>query len=183
VSGLRLVPLRCPKCQAGLASAPGTVVLLCPNCGSGFEVMEDGALPPVSVSFARYREGAEEFHPFWTFEARLRLAKRESDRPAAAAKGLAALFGEKGALRFYCAAFPADLEAKGQWSLHLTLEQPDLQAVETRKELAPVAFSQSEARELASDLFVTSELALPDTVRALDFELDLSDPRLVAIAL
>jgi hypothetical protein len=183
MSALRLVPLRCAKCQGRVSAPAGTAVLLCADCGAGFEVMEDGSLVPVAVSFALYTAGSERFYPFWTFEARLRLTARESDRRGAASGGLAERFRERGSLRFYCAAFPSDLEEKGKWSLHLTLEQPDLRPAGARKELGTVAFSQAEARELASDLFVTSELQLPDTVRSLDFQLDLTDPRIVAIAL
>jgi hypothetical protein len=183
VSGLRLVPLRCTRCQGRVSTAPGSAVLLCLDCGAGLEVTEDGSLAPVEVAFARYAAGSESFLPFWTFAARLALATRESTRGGAPAGGLAARFREKGALRFYCAAFPRDLEEKGKWSLRLTLEQPELAPAPPQKELGAVAFSQAEARALASDLFVTSELALPDTVRALEFELALSDPRVIAIAI
>jgi hypothetical protein len=183
MSGLRLVPLQCAGCHGRLAAAAGAVFLLCPDCGAGFEVMDDGTLATIPVSFARYGAEAGRSYPFWTFEARLRLTARTSDRPAAATGGLFARFQERGALRFYCAAYAGDFESNGRWSLHLTMEQPTLAPAAPPKDLEPVAFSQADARRLASDLFVTSELALPDTVRALVFELDLTDPRLAAIAL
>jgi hypothetical protein len=183
VSTLRLVPLRCLKCQGNVSAAPGSAVLLCRDCGTGLEVREDGALAPIAVSFARYAAGSEAFFPFWTFQARLRLTRRDAAGGGASGGGLAARFREKEVLRFYCAAFPRDLEDKGRWSLHLTLEQPSLAPAPTPKELPAVTVTQADAREIASDLFVTSELQLPDTVRALEFELDLSDPQVVAIAL
>jgi hypothetical protein len=181
VSGLRLVPLRCAKCSGALTASGAAAVLLCGACGAGFEVHEDGTLAPIAVSFARYAPASEQFHPFWTFEARLRLRARESNR--ARSDGLASRFQERGSLRFYCAAFASDIENKGKWSLHLTSEQPALQPISPQKDVAPIAFSQAEARLLASDLFVTSELQLPDMVRVLDFDLELKDPRLVVIAL
>ena len=184
MSGLRLVPLRCAACQGGsLSATPGASVLLCADCGAGFEVMEDGHLVPVPVSFARLTSDSNRFQPFWTFDARLRLRARESNQGTAAAGGLAARFRERGSLRFYCAAFASDVESKGPVSLRLTLDQPLLVAAERQRALEGIVFSQAEARRLASDLFVTSELQLPDTVRTLDFELELADPRVVAIAL
>jgi hypothetical protein len=78
---------------------------------------------------------------------------------------------------------PGAPQGDDKWSLRLTLEQPALFPAEAQKELGTVAFSEAEARLLASDVFVTSELQLPDTVRTLDFALDLSDPRLMAIGL
>jgi hypothetical protein len=181
VSGLRLVPLRCAKCSGPLTASGAAAVLLCSACGAGFEVREDGTLAPVAVSFARYAPASEQFFPFWTFEARLRLRARESGWPGF--EGLASLFQERGSLRLYCAAFAADIEDKGKWSLHLTREQPALEPIPPQKDVAPIAFSEAEARLLASDLFVTSELQLRDTVRVLDFDLDLKDPRLVVVAL
>jgi hypothetical protein len=183
MSGLRLVPLQCATCAGRLSGATGTAVLLCAGCGAGFEVMDDGALAGVSVSFARYTKDSNSFYPFWTFDAHLRLRARDSNRPSGEGGGLATRFQELGSLRFYCAAFLDDIEKKGGWSLHLTLNQPVLQAADSQKELGAVAFSQAEARLLASDLFVTSELTLPDIVRALRFELELADPRVVGIAL
>lgn len=183
VSGLRLVPLRCGNCEGRLTASTGATVLLCAECGAGFEVMEDGGLAPVPVSFARYDKDSDRFYPFWVFDARLRLGGRDSDRPSAGQGGLAARFRERDSLRFYCAAFVADVRERWAWSLRLTLEQPELQAAQRQKSLEGFVFSQAEARLFASDLFVTSELRLPDTVRALAFELDLLEPRVIAIAL
>ncbi|SRR5713101_903156 len=183
MTGLRLIPLRCAACQGRLSAPTGAAVLVCAECGAGFEVMPDGSLVPVSVSFARYAKQSERFYPFWTFEARLRLTARESNHPPSASGGLGARFRERGSLRLYCAAFPGDIEGNGKWSLHLTGEQPELTPVPPPKDLEPIAFSQAEARLLASDLFVTSELQLPDTVRTLEFQLELADPRIVAMTL
>ncbi len=157
--------------------------LLCADCGAGFEVMDDGLLAAVPVSFCRYTPEATRFYPFWTFDARLRLTARGSNRPADAAGGLAARFQGRESLRIFSAAYAGDVADKGRWSLHLTMEQPELAGAGPQKEIEPVTFSQADARRLASDLFVTSELALPDTVRQLEFQLDLANPRMLAIAL
>lgn len=183
MTGLRLVPLRCASCRGRLAGGASAVFLLCADCGAGFEVTDEGALSPVPVAFARYTAGAARFFPFWTFEARLRLDARASNRPPAAEGGLAARFAGRESLTFFTAAYEGDVADKGRWSLHLTMEQPDLAAAEAPKEIEAVVFSQADARLLASDLFVTSELQLQDTVRQLAFELVLANPRMTAIAL
>ncbi len=181
--GLRLVPLKCCRCEGALTASPGAVVVLCGECGAGFEVMPDGELRPVPVSFARYARSSDAFYPFWVFDARIRLGARESDRPASAAGGLAARFRALGSLRLYCAAFMGELEKGWPWSLKLSIEQPELQEAARQKTLDGLALSEADARLLAADIFVTGELRLPDAVRALEFDLELRRPRVVSIAL
>ena len=119
----------------------------------------------------------------WESEPRPSRLLRRARAPRAAEGGLAARFAGRESLTFFTAAYEGDVADQGRWSLHLTMEQPDLAAAEAPKEIEPVVFSQADARLLASDLFVTSELQLEDTVRQLDFELALANPRMTAIAL
>ena len=183
MSGLRLMPLKCQSCERPLVFAPGVVVVHCLDCGAGFEVGPGGALCPVAVSFARYNPNSSAFYPFWVFDARIRLAARESKRPSEAAGGLAARFEQLGLVQLYCAAFTGELEQGWPWSLTLSLEQPDLAPAPRQKALDGLALSQDDARLLARDIVVTGELRLPDTVRRLEFDLDLQNPRVAAIAL
>ena len=185
--GLQLVPLRCPGCGSSLDGGSDGVLLYCRGCGGGYELSTDDALEPVPVSFAVYTASSRTFHPFWVFDASLTLGAREAQRsltqrltrPA----GLTRLFEERGALSFYCAAWPSDLDAERSWSLHLTREQPQLAPAERQPRIEGLALSQADARAVAEHVFLASEIEQADVVRDLEYALRLTNPRLIAIAL
>jgi hypothetical protein len=179
MSGVKLLPLRCPGCGGALRGESSAAFLYCPGCGAGHVVAEDGSLVAMSVSFAAYDASRTRFYPFWTFTARLALRSREGGSP----RGLSALFAQRGAIRFYCAAYSGDFEAKARWSLHLTREQPELSAASRQPSIEGLVFTPDEARKIAEDVFLESEIELGDIVRNLAYSLDLGDPRLVVIAL
>jgi hypothetical protein len=146
---------------------------LCPDCGGGFEFRPDGTLGSVPVSFARLA-GGDHFYPFWVFDAQ--LGSRAPGR-------LGALFQERGTLQLYCAGFPDDAKAKWAWSLRLTMTQPKLAAAPRQKTIGGLRVPQVDARILAADLLLTSAVPLADPSRPLDLDLDLSNPRVLAVTL
>ena len=187
--GVTLTPLRCPACEGGLHCSEAAGFLLCRECAAGFELGDDDALVPVPVSFACYRPGASAFYPFWTWLAILDVGTREGKRSLvqqvtfSRPLGLSLLFEERGSLRIYCAGFLEDLERGDSWSLRLTVEQPELLPAPRRREVRGMAFSSRDARAIADDVFLTSEISQGDTVRSLEYALHLDDPQLVVIGL
>jgi hypothetical protein len=185
--GVQLVLLRCPGCGSALDGGSDGLFLYCRACGRGYELSADEALEPVPVAFAIYTPGSREFHPFWVFDASLRLGAREAQRSLrqrlTRPGGLMRLFEERGSLTFYCAGSPSDLDAERSWSLHLTREQPQLAPAERQPQVGGLALSQGDARVVAEHLFLVSEIEQADVVRDLEYTLELTNPRVLVVGL
>lgn len=183
-TSIRLVSLRCGKCEQPLNGDRNSLFLYCPACGSGFEIIEHQELQPTPVYFARKNQATGEFLPFWAFDATLELGKRDAKGGFfSSPKGLIRMFEERRALRFYVGAFQKDLEAKDPVGLELTYEQPELEYLHPQKALPVVDLSQEDARKVADYLLITSEIEQKDTLRTLQYKLNLQNPMLVAVAI
>ena len=183
-SEIQLVALKCTQCGEPLSAKQRNVVLYCCGCGSGFEVLRQQPLSKVNVYFARLNRTATEFHSFWAFDATLAGVKREAKggffkNP----KGLISLFEERPTLRFYISAELKDLSEKDPLGLQLTRDQPELEFLHPGKEFPSLEISQEDARKIAEFLLITSEAGQKDSLRRLDYQLQLNNPMLMAIAL
>src|SRR3990172_6786675 len=101
-TGIQLVPLKCRNCGSALNAETQSLLLFCFACGAGYDTGQD--LQPVHVYFAH--PDAPVYFPFWAFDAQLHLKEREAKKALfGKPKGLAALFSERGTIRFYAPAF------------------------------------------------------------------------------
>jgi hypothetical protein len=183
-SDIQLISLKCLKCGQPLPAATNTLVLYCAGCGSAFEVSQRQQPSAVQVYFARYSKNASQFQCFWAFNATLGIAKREAKGGFfKAPKGLMRLFEERQGLRFYVSADLKDLASKDPLGLQLTRDQPQLEFLHYQSILPNVEISQEDAKKIADYLLVTSEAGQSDTLRSLEYQLQLTDPMLIAIAL
>jgi hypothetical protein len=183
-SNIQLVSLRCEKCSQPLSGNAKSLFLYCPECGAGYEIVNQQQLQSTPVYFAREKKNNVDFLPFWAFDATLQLGKREGKGGFfSSPKGLIHLFEERQTLRFYIPAFTRDLNEKDPAALRLTYEQPELEFLHPQKSLPFVEISQEDARKVADYLLISSEIEQKDTLRSLQYQLNLQNPMLIAIAL
>jgi hypothetical protein len=177
--GIQLVTLTCRKCGSVLSTQNEAVFFYCASCGSGFELDEQEQFTEVPIYFALYKPDAQNFLPFWTFDAQLQL--HNLDTSGKSQRGFIRLFQERGSIRFYVAAFDRDAESNKPYSLFFTYEQPQLEFIERRDRIDGVVFSQTDARALADYYFLTSEIEQKDMLRDIKYELTLQNPYLMVI--
>jgi hypothetical protein len=182
-SEIRLISLKCTKCSQPLDASMDTVVLYCSGCGSAYEVLQDQT-SSVPVYFARYGKEASAFRSFWAFNATLSGIKREAKGGFfKSPKGLMHRFEERQGLRFYVSAERNDLNSEDPLALQLTRDQPELEFLQFQQVLPRVEISQEDARKIADFLLITSEAKQGDTLRRLEYQLNLTEAMLIAIAL
>ncbi len=190
-SGIQLVALTCLKCGSKLNARSGAVFLYCAECGSGFEINDKdviatevattNALSPIPVYFARLRKEAQEFIPFWAFDAKLEIGDLQVDG-SQKQRGFIQLFRERGALRLYVAAYAGDLEQENPRSQQLTFDQPQFEFLQKQKAVQGIVISQRDARKIADYLFLMSEIERKDMLRNLSYNLQLENPSMFLIA-
>src|SRR3989304_6531166 len=170
-SGIQLVLLRCPTCSNNMSGAAESVFLYCNGCGAGFEITPEDEWKPVKVYFARTHKEAKTFFSFWAYDARLDLKQRETKKSfwGGDSKGLIEAFEQRGTIRFYVSAYLADVGLKESHALQLTFQQPELEYLQRQSQLPGVAVTDQDARKLADDLFLTSEIEQKDMLRSLSY--------------
>ena len=183
-SEIQLVALKCTQCGEPLTAKLRDIVLYCKGCGSGYEVHRQQPLSKVNVYFARLNRNAQEFHCFWAFDGTLVDSKREAKggffkNP----KGLMTLFEQRPILRLYVSAELRDLSTNDPLGLQLTRDQPELEFLHPQAELPRPEISQEDARKIADFLLITSEAGQKDSLRSLEYKLQLNNPMLMALAL
>jgi hypothetical protein len=159
--------------------------LFCSNCTSGFELDDKEEMSKVPVYFGRTRPDAGQYLPFWAFDARLEIQNREARSGVTSffnsPKGIARLFEERGAIRFYASAFMADLDQERPRALELTLNQPELEFIHPLPNVEGVEMNQQDARKVADYLFLLSEMEQRDTLRSLKYDLELRNAALILV--
>jgi len=179
MSRIRLVPLQCPGCNHPLAAGVGEHLLAtCDDCGTTCEVVR-GVPMPRERTIYRPRSGSPtEFVPFWRFETRVEVRRRE-------AAGMGQLFkdlfkpgqdGWQAELSFFVPALDVSLGAFQLLSLKMLRRGKDiLEPWEPAPALPihPTAMSMDEASRTLEFILLTIEAHQPDMLVHLDFSVDI----------
>lgn len=179
MSRIRLVPLQCPGCNHPLAAGVGEHLLAtCDDCGTTCEVVW-GVPMPRERTIYRPRSGSPtEFVPFWRFDTRVDIRRRE-------AAGMGQLFKDlfrpgqdegQAEIRFFVPALEVGLEAFQSLSLKMLRRGKDiLELWEPAPALPihPTAMSMDEASRTLEFILLTIEAHQPDMLVQLDFSVDI----------
>ena len=186
-AGFALVPLDCPSCGAPLAAEADDVVFYCTACRSGFRHQPDAprSLAPVEVGFVLAPTvPATGWVPFWLLPARLEIVRR--DATAGLITGLWNLLagdGERGTVdepAFLVPAFHTPIEGLVRLVLRYTEARPQL-GERLGERLTGGALEPEDAGTLAHYALITAEAEKSDTLRDLDYRLELGTPRLLGV--
>ena len=74
---MKLIALRCPSCNNALAPGDDDLVIACEQCGAGVAIDDDG-LHPIELRFAVSGTPAAQYQPWWAFEGRVQLNRRDT---------------------------------------------------------------------------------------------------------
>ena len=184
--GFELVPLDCPACGAPLAAEADDVVFYCTACRSGFrhEPRAPRALAPVEVGFVLApTTPAAGWLPFWLLPARLEIVRRDASGGLLA--GLLGLLSGGGGEApadpaFLIPAFELPIERLVDVAVRYTTERPNF-GERLGERLTGGVHGPEDAAKLAHYALITVEAEKRDTLRDLDYRLELGAPRLLGV--
>jgi len=179
VTGIRLVPLQCPRCSRPLSAGEGEHLLAtCDECGTTCEVVGGIPLPRERTIYRPRSASPTEYVPFWRFDTRVDIYLRE-------ATGMGQLFNDLFNLRqgdgkaeacFLVPAFEVNMEAFKNLSLKmLKLGKDRLQPWERAPALPTrcTVLSMDEASRTLEFILLTIEANKSDMMVSLGMRVDI----------
>ena len=175
---MKLLALRCPACGNALAPNDDDLVIACSQCGAASAITEEG-LHSIEV---RYAVGAaEQRRPWWVFEGRVQLMRRET-QGGNRREEAQAFWSEPRS--FYVPAWELSLQSLKSNGLEMLRKQPQLQAGQrpAQVKLSPVVISAEDARRMLEFLVLSLEAARADWLKTIDFKVEVGEPVLWALS-
>lgn len=180
---MKLIALRCPSCNNSLTPGDDDLVIACEHCGAGIAIDDEG-LHPIELRFASSAAaaaGAAQWQPWWVFESRVQIDRREAQ--SGNRREEAVKFWSQ-PRSFYVPAWELSLQALRRDGLDMLKKQPQLQtgARPTQLHLAPVVVSAEDARRMLEFLVLTLEAGRDDWLKNIDFKIEMGEPVLWALS-
>jgi hypothetical protein len=177
---MKLIALRCPACNNALAPGDDDLVIACEQCGAGVAIDDDG-LHPIELRVATSEATATQYQPWWVFEGRVQLNRRETQSGNRRDEALKFWSQPRS---FFVPAWELSLQALKQDGLDMLKKQPQLQvgAKPAQLRLAPVVVSAEDARRMLEFLVLTLEAGRDDWLKNIDFKIDVGEPVLWALS-
>lgn len=181
---MKLLALRCPKCDYGLVPAAPDIVTVCPNCRSAVR-LEEGDLSLVEPHYAApLQKSTVEWVPFWGFEGHVHIISRESQNRQVSLDARRSAQGSQDfwarASRFFIPAWDLEITQASQLARELLEAQPGFRRIDrpASGSFQPVVTTPEDARKLLELVVVTVEARRRDWMRYLDFTMEMGEPAL-----
>jgi hypothetical protein len=180
---MKLIPLRCPQCQAPLTPGNEDLVTVCQNCQTivaislnGPQKMKLRFAVPAGTSAA-----VGQWLPYWVFQGRVNITRRETQGGRSEDKNVQALWGSP--RRFYAPAWDTALAQAQSIGSRMTERQPEFQFVDqpASLQLVPAVVTPGDSRKLLEFVVLAIEAGRKDWLKKLVFDLELGEPELWAI--
>lgn len=179
----KLIALKCAKCDSGLTVEVNDNVVYCSSCGSGFEII-DGKLVPIEINFAKpliSGQGEMVYKPFWLLKTNLKILSRDSS-----GGWLSNIFGgnsnkTEGEVLFYVPAFWMTIDSVKNIGGTYTQRNPVASPQKYNVKMTGVNFSKDDARKLAEFIFLSIEAEKSDTLRNIQYEMDVKSAEMLGI--
>lgn len=180
---MKLVLLRCPTCSEPLKPDNDDVVLACTNCHTPSAVSVNGAAKmPVQFGIpADFKARSDRWMPFWVFDGRAKIIRRETQGGRSQTKDMAQLWGAE--RRFYVPAWELGLHVAQDIGSRMVQRQPSFVEIDRPAEahLHTVLVTPKDAKNLLEFIVLAIEARRKDWLRDLQFELEVGEPKLWAL--
>lgn len=175
---MKLLLLRCPKCNQALSPGQDDRVIQCPNCHEAVSLDEDGLrlLPVQYVTPIQPRP--EAWLPFWVYRGEVTIQVRETQGGHSAQDEARAFWAKT---RFvYIPAWSCELAEARVLATELLKKQPLLMAVSAPEgaTFPPVALAPEDGRKLVDLVIVSIEAGRRDWMEKLKYDLRLDSEAL-----
>ncbi|NPA74695.1 MAG: hypothetical protein GXO25_01265 [Euryarchaeota archaeon] len=173
--GIKLVPLKCPKCGSVVKGSGKDMVFRCENCGE-FIYAPTGATIPGKIYDFEVDSKDKAYMPFFTYLTKVQIYREE-------VKGLLAQHGKSGEWLSYIPAW-AELPAEEIVRIGklLTSNPPDRpHEIDSFRGVSalPVGITIEEGEKLAEFLFLSYEVEMRGTLQRIDYSFEASFRELV----
>lgn len=175
---MKLLLLRCPRCNHALSPGLYDQVVQCPNCRAAVTISEDSlALLPAQYA-APAVPNPPAWLPFWVYLGRVTIVQRKTQGGRSAERDARAFWGQP--RRVYIPAWAYELIEARDLVRTLLEDQPVLEAVTPPEDAAfePVVVTPADARKLLELVIVSLEAQRNDWMETLSFDLQLEDEAL-----
>jgi hypothetical protein len=175
---MKLLLLRCPKCNHALSPGQDDQVVQCPNCRAAVAVNEGGlALLPAQYA-APTVPNPPVWLPFWVYRGRVTITERKTQGGRSAEKDAQAFWAQP--RRVYIPAWACELVEARELVQELLEKQPFMEAVIPPDGAAfePATMTPTDARKLLELVVVSIEAQRNDWMETLNFDLRLESEAL-----
>ena len=175
---MKLLLLRCPRCNHALAPNQADRVIQCPNCRVAVALNEGGLVLLAAQYAAPAAPQPAAWLPFWVYRGRVTIKERKTQGGRSAEKEAQEFWAQP--RRVYVPAWSGELlEARDLvWSL--LEKQPFLEAIIPPEGAAfePAVITSEDAHKLLELVIVSLEANRKDWMEKLDFDLRLESEAL-----
>ncbi|CUS04916.2 conserved protein of unknown function [Candidatus Promineifilum breve] len=175
---MKLLLLRCPKCNQALSPGQDDQIIQCPNCRAAVAVSEGGlALLAAQYAAPTVAQPAS-WLPFWVYRGRVTIKQRRTQGGRSAEKDAQAFWAQP--RRVYIPAWACELAEARDLVAALLEKQPFLEAIIPPEGAAfePAAVTPADARKLLELVIVSLEARRDDYLESFDFDLNLESEAL-----
>ncbi|MCB9005736.1 MAG: hypothetical protein H6664_15280 [Ardenticatenaceae bacterium] len=179
---MKLLALRCPQCDTWLQPQQLDVVLPCPTCRTAVSLQETGLTTLPITYVAPEKEGATVWLPFWHFQGRVHIERRDTQGGGRSSQRDAEeLWGQP--RHFYVPAWDLPTHRAREMGGRFVSRQPTLKIFEpTEPPLFQAAvLTPDDAQKLLELIILTIEADRSDWLKNLQFHLELAPPELWAM--
>jgi len=178
----KLIALKCKSCDSGLTVEINDGIVYCSSCGNGWEIVND-ELQPIDINFAKPLvpgQGEIIYKGFWLVEAYVNIHSRDSSGGF-----MSSLFGDakktEGQVLFYVPAFWTTIESAKNLGVNFTVKNPVASPQKFNVKMTGFTFSKADAKKIAEFIFLSIEAEKSDTVRNINYSLDVKNYRVLGI--
>jgi hypothetical protein len=180
---MKLLALHCPQCGQRLEPKHNEVVVTgCPHCYTAVHIQQTG-LQEINVTYtAPATDQIDAWLPFWVFDGRVNIEKRESQgRSKGADEDAARLWGSP--RRLYAPAWNVRAGQAREFGSRLVQKQPAFQTIERLQDalLTEAIITHEDALKLLDFIVLTIEARRKDYLRNILFQIEAGKPQLWAI--
>ncbi|MBP9501119.1 MAG: hypothetical protein KBF17_03055 [Candidatus Promineofilum sp.] len=175
---MKLMLLRCPKCNTALAPGQEDQVVQCPNCRAAVGIQEGGLdLPAVQYAASSVEEVAS-WLPFRVYRGRVTINQRKTQEGRSTEREARAFWDLP--RRMYVPAWSVGLPQARDLIAKLVQTQPPLEEIAPPEgaTFEPVVVSPEDGRKLLELVIVSIEAKRSDWIETLDFDLRLESEEL-----
>ena len=174
---MKLLLLRCPRCNHALSPDQDDQVVQCPNCRAAVAINEAG-VELVNAHYAAPSGNPSHWLPFWVYLGQVTIRERKTQGGRSAEQEAQAFWVRP--RRLYIPAWGIDLrQARDMISL-LIQKQPSLEAIDppAGTSFEPAVVTPADGRKLLELVIVSIEAARKDWMESLDYDLRLDSEAL-----
>jgi len=172
---IELIGLKCFKCETPVPAAPDEIAWVCARCGQGLMLDEVSGVASQAFNFATGIPEGKKGNPFWVAGGNLRLNRQTYGSFGKKDNESAEFWAQP--RQFFVPAFACDLETMVNAGVALLRNPPNLAAGNPAPFL-PVTVLPQDVYPLAEFIVVAIEAERKDSIKQIDFTLELRAPEL-----